>query len=174
MENSPNVLTLSRLLIRGLIGLNALYAFILAGLLIATLISPQLLFKALAGLEGGENWQTHAALRGVVTLGLIGALVTHRVLRELQGIVASVHIGDPFVAANAGRLRTIAWWVLTGEVLRIGVASLVWGASRYVPSIGQVHVGFSFAPWLAVLLLFVLASVFDQGARMRADLEGTV
>jgi hypothetical protein len=33
---------------------------------------------------------------------------------------------------------------------------------------------FSFAPWLAVLLLFVLAGVFAHGARMRADLEGTV
>jgi len=34
--------------------------------------------------------------------------------------------------------------------------------------------GFSFTPWLAVLLLFVLAGVFAQGARMRTDLEGTV
>jgi hypothetical protein len=34
--------------------------------------------------------------------------------------------------------------------------------------------GFSFAPWLSVLLLFVLAGVFTQGARMRDDLEGTV
>jgi hypothetical protein len=33
---------------------------------------------------------------------------------------------------------------------------------------------FSLAPWLAVLLLFVLAQVFDHGARMRDDLEGTV
>ena len=32
----------------------------------------------------------------------------------------------------------------------------------------------TFAPWLAVLLLFVLSGVFAQGARMRADLEGTV
>jgi hypothetical protein len=33
---------------------------------------------------------------------------------------------------------------------------------------------FSFAPWLAVLLLFVLARVFEHGAWMRAELEGTV
>ena len=33
---------------------------------------------------------------------------------------------------------------------------------------------FSVTPWIAVLLLFVLARVFDHGARMRADLEGTV
>jgi hypothetical protein len=28
--------------------------------------------------------------------------------------------------------------------------------------------------WLAVLLLFVLARVFEQGTRMREDLAGTV
>ena len=28
--------------------------------------------------------------------------------------------------------------------------------------------------WLLVLLLFVLARVFESGARMREDLEGTV
>jgi hypothetical protein len=28
--------------------------------------------------------------------------------------------------------------------------------------------------WLAVLMLVVLARVFEQGARMREDLEGTV
>ena len=34
--------------------------------------------------------------------------------------------------------------------------------------------GIALAPWLAVLLLFVLAQVFEHGARMRRDLEGTV
>ena len=34
--------------------------------------------------------------------------------------------------------------------------------------------GFSLTRWLAVLMLFVLARVFEQGARMREDLEGTV
>ena len=38
----------------------------------------------------------------------------------------------------------------------------------------DINWSFSFTPWLAVLLLFVLAQVFDRGARMRADLEGTV
>ena len=33
---------------------------------------------------------------------------------------------------------------------------------------------FSPTRWVAVLLLFVLARVFEQGARMREELEGTV
>jgi hypothetical protein len=37
-------------------------------------------------------------------------------------------------------------------------------------------IDWSFSPtrWVAVLLLFVLARVFEQGAQMREELEGTV
>jgi hypothetical protein len=33
---------------------------------------------------------------------------------------------------------------------------------------------FGLTGWIAVLMLFVLARVFHQGARMREELEGTV
>jgi hypothetical protein len=48
----------------------------------------------------------------------------------------------------------------------VRIASAVWEPGTYR--------AFSFTPWLSVLLLFVLAGVFAHGARMRADLEGTV
>ena len=38
----------------------------------------------------------------------------------------------------------------------------------------EIDFNFSVAPWLAVLLLFVLARVFAEGTRMRSDLDGTV
>ena len=38
----------------------------------------------------------------------------------------------------------------------------------------QLETTDTFHPWIAVLLLFVLARVFAQGARMREDIEGTV
>ncbi len=38
----------------------------------------------------------------------------------------------------------------------------------------RLDAGFSINGWLAVLLTFVLARVFAQGALMRDDLEGTV
>lgn len=38
----------------------------------------------------------------------------------------------------------------------------------------DVDAGFSMSGWLAVLLTFLLARVFAEGARMREDLEGTV
>ena len=38
----------------------------------------------------------------------------------------------------------------------------------------NVDAGFSISGWLAVLLSFVLAPAFAQGALMRQDLEGTI
>jgi hypothetical protein len=76
--------------------------------------------------------------------------------------------GDPFVLANAERLRACAWAVLGLEGLHLGVGAIY--------STMPFKLGWSFSPTglLAVLLLFVLAQVFAQGAAMRDDLEGTV
>ena len=55
------------------------------------------------------------------------------------------------------------------EVLRmivVAITAAVWEPGR----LG----GFSIAPWLAVLMLFVVSGVFAHGARMRVDLEGTI
>lgn len=173
MTAPPNVLPLTQRVLRLLVVLNALYALALAALLVGTVVMPDLLFRALVGLKGAGTWELHAALRAIVVIGLAGAWLVHAVLRALQAMVDTVHAGDPFVADNAGRLQAIAWYVLAGEVLRLLVGAIAWSVSHYVEPL-RMHVGFSVAPWLAVLLLFVLARVFDEGARMRADLEGTV
>ena len=95
------------------------------------------------------------------------------VLLQLRAIVDSVRVGDPFIVENARRLQAIAWSVLAGEGLRLVVVAIA--AAVTTPS-HPVNLGvrFSFAPWLAVLMLFVLAGVFAHGARMREDLAGTV
>lgn len=51
-----------------------------------------------------------------------------------------------------------------------GIAKAVSTASHPV----GIDAGFSIAGWLAVLLTFVLARVFAEGAHMRAEVEGTV
>src|SRR5260221_2860452 len=108
-------------------------------------------------------------LRAIVVVGLVGAAIVRTILRRLLAIVDTVRVGDPFILDNAGRLEAIPWHVLALEGLRVVVAAIAAGVSE-----PQRIAAFSFAPWLAVLLLFVLAGVFAQGARLRADLEGTV
>jgi hypothetical protein len=91
----------------------------------------------------------------------------------LVAIVETVRAGDPFVAANADRLRAIAW-VLLGLQFVSGVIGAI---GTFVSNPSQplhLDAGFSISGWLAVLLTFVLARVFAEGTRIRADLEGTV
>ncbi len=173
MTKSTNALALTHPLLRGLVILNSLYALGILTLFIASLVAGEALFRAL-GVKPGAGWpQMILGGRLIMLAGLAGAYVVHRILRKLQDIVETVSSGDSFVADNARRLQAIAWYVLAGEVLRLVIGALVLFASTPA-QILDVDVGFSLAPWLAVLLLFVLARVFEQGAHMRTDLEGTV
>jgi len=112
-------------------------------------------------------------LHAVAVVGLAAIPLNYAFLKQLLAIVATVRAGDPFVAANARRLRTIAWTLLALQLL-----SLVIGAIAKIVSTPahplDLDSGFSINGWLAVLLTSLLARVFAEGAHMREDLEGTV
>lgn len=172
-DASSNALALSRPLVRFLIVLNQVYAAGIVLLFLASFVAGDTLFGALGVREGAHRSQLILGMRTMMIVGVVAAGVVDRVLRQLLAIVDTVRVGDPFVASNAERLQAIAWWVLAGELLRIVIGAIAWAASTPAQSL-DVEVGFSLAPWLAVLLLFVLARVFAEGTRMRGDLEGTV
>jgi hypothetical protein len=168
-RTSAQALALARPVTRGLIVLNALYALALAGLLVWSFFIEGWPARPLGFDVVNAHPLLGHGLRAIVVVGLAGAAIAHTILRRLLAIVDTVRVGDPFILENAERLTAIAWRVLALELLRLVVAAIaatVWEAGRID--------AFSFAPWLAVLLLFVLAGVFAHGARMRADLEGTV
>jgi hypothetical protein len=122
----------------------------------------------------GEHGDTIIlGLRMIMIVGVAAAGVVDRVLRQLLALVDSVRAGDPFAASNARRLERIAWWVLAGEGLRLLIGAIALATTSSMPNL-DLDIDFSVAPWLAVLLLFVLARVFAEGTRMRGDLEGTV
>ena len=68
------------------------------------------------------------------------------------------------------RVLVIANWVMAAAILTLLLARAVAIPGRPL----DIDAGFSVNGWLAVLLTFVLARVFAEGARMRDDLEGTV
>lgn len=174
MHAPANSLALSRTAIRILIVLNLVYAAFILTLFVVSLIPGTILWDALGVLFPDEHRSRIVlGLRAVMVVGAIAAFVVDRVLRQLLAIVDTVRAGDPFVTDNARRLELIAWWVLAGELLRLLIGAIAWAATSGVQSL-DLNLGFSFAPWLAVLLLFVLSRVFEQGTRMRSDLEGTV
>lgn len=112
-------------------------------------------------------------LRVVAVLGLIAIPMNHGILKRLLAIVETVRAGDPFVAANAQRLRAIAWTLLSLQLLSLTIGAIGKAVSSPAHPV-RLEAGFSVSGWLAVLLTFLLARVFAEGSVMRDDLEGTV
>jgi hypothetical protein len=168
-RTSAFALAVARPVIRGLIVLNTIYGLVISGLLVFSFFIQGWPQRPLGFDLTHEHPMAGVGLRMIVVVGVVGAVIVYTVLRRVLQIVDTVRDGDPFILGNAKRIEAIAWSVAALEALRLIVASIaavVWEA-------GKIE-AFSFAAWLAVLLLFVLAGVFAQGARMRADLEGTV
>lgn len=166
---NDRALAVTRPLLQVLTGLNIVYSVLIFGLLAFSFFItgwPENPFGP-AWLETFPGSPT--GLRVVVLLGLVGAGVLHVVLRRLIAIVDTVLAGDPFIEANARRLEVIAWCVAGLEALRLVIVQVMQAA--FPPA---KLAGFAIAPWMAVLLLFVLVSVFRHGTRLRADLDGTV
>src|SRR5688572_16626290 len=112
-------------------------------------------------------------LRAIAVLGLVAIPLNHVVLKRLIAIVETVRGGDPFIAANASRLQAIAWALLALQILSLIIGAVAKAVSSPAHPL-DIDAGFSINGWLAVLLTFLLARVFAEGALMREDLEGTV
>jgi len=168
-RTSAQALSVARPLIVGLTVLNLLYAISITALLCSSFITEGWPWKALGFDLATMHAQAPNGLRAIMVIGIVVGAIVHTILRRLLAMVDTVRGGDPFVIDNARRLHVIAWSVLAIELLRLLVLAISTGVS--LP--GQMT-GLTPAPWLAVLLLFVLAGVFAHGARMRTDLEGTV
>jgi peptidoglycan biosynthesis protein MviN/MurJ (putative lipid II flippase) len=177
MHNStdrvPGALSLSRTVLRALVFLNIVYGLGILALLIASFVAPELAFEGLGVKDAPDRHVLVRGMRLIMGIGIAGAGIAHFILTRLGDIVATVGTGNPFVVDNADRLQRIAWAVLALEVLHLLVGWIARGSASASQPL-DINWSFSFTPWIAVLLLFVLARVFDQGARMRADLEGTV
>jgi len=108
----------------------------------------------------------------------VGALTSYfggflLILRNLRMIFRTLTIGDPFQPDNVRRLRQVGLIlaVVTGGVwLAQGVV-----AARLAPGVMERQ-GFGelLTPIFSVLVVFVLAEVFREGARLRRESELTI
>ena len=167
----PSALTTTRMVVRTLIVLNLLLGFGILVLFVASLVARDWVFSAL-GARGADTGLVVGG-RLIMLIGICATPLTHVLLTRLLAIVETVRGGDPFVAVNAARLQTTAWALLGLELLHLAVGAIAAAASSPLQPL-DLDWSFSISNWLAVLLLFVLARVFDYGTRMRDDLEGTV
>jgi len=172
-RSSPDTLTLSRRVLRALIVLNLVAGLFIMALLIATFIAEEWVMRALGAGPPAGNPTLYLGMRLIAVLGIAAVPVVHTILTRLQAIVETVRDGDPFITTNAARLQVIAWSVLGLELMHL-VVGLIAASVSTVAAPLDIDRGFSLTRWLVVLLLFVLARVFEQGALMRDELEGTV
>jgi hypothetical protein len=170
--SSSAALPLAYVLLRILVVLNWLMVPVILALLFV-IPNRQWIMSALDLSPSLEADRVVIGLRAIAGLGLASIPLHYAVLTRLLAIVETVRAGDPFVAANGDRLQTIAWVLLALQLFSLVIGAVAKSISTPAHPV-NLDAGFSINGWLAVLLTFLLARVFAEGARMRDDLEGTV
>jgi len=128
----------------------------------------------LEGIDALDNGVMAAAALAMA-LGLAALGLATRFVVRLRQIIDTVGQGDPFVAENAVRLTHMAWLTLVGQCLMI-LAGICggWINAHSDGDNFDLEMGVSLSGFLLSIILFILARVFREGTRMRAELEGTV
>ena len=103
----------------------------------------------------------------VFGLSIGGVLV---IVHSLRRIFMTLTAGDPFHPHNVQRLRLIGLMLAALELGRYAV----WGLSPIVPWVKRVEPNINLTAWFSVLVVFVLAEVFREGARLRREAELTI
>ena len=164
--------------------LDVVYFALWVGVAVLTLIAlgslflsfnPELLERVRASGEMDEMNITSAADLMPVMSGFIlafglstgGVLVIVHFLRQ---IFMTLTAGDPFHPDNVNRLRLIGAMLAALELGRYAV----WGVSRMLPIVSRVEPNLNLTAWFSVLVVFVLAEVFREGARLRREAELTI
>jgi hypothetical protein len=170
--SSSAALPISYVVLRILIVVNWLSGAAILALLV---VSPneQWIMSAFKLSPSPEAERLVMGMRAIAALGLVTIPLNYVVLKRLLAIVETVRGGDPFVPANATRLQTIARVLLTLQLFSLVIGAIAKAVSTPAHPL-KLDAGFSISGWLAVLLTFLLARVFAEGALMREDLAGMV
>jgi len=160
------------------IGVVALSVITLAALLLS--FNPDLM-DSLARGASSSNEGRNTAINELVTNGpsitsgllaaalyLAGILV---IVGSLRRIFTTLTAGDPFHPDNVARLRLIGLMLAGLELGRYAF----WAVSAWLlPGVGRIEPSMSLTAWFSVLVVFVLAEVFREGARLRREAELTI
>ena len=109
---------------------------------------------------------------GTVAMATLALGLTWLIINRLRKIFAALVSGDPFDPANVRWLRTIGA-ALAGIELT-GIILPLLAPRGPAESLGMEGPNIDVTAWLGVLIVFILAEVFREGARMRDDTRMTV
>ncbi|HLI64933.1 MAG TPA: DUF2975 domain-containing protein [Caulobacteraceae bacterium] len=122
-----------------------------------------------AGAPGGAL--TGPEIAGELLVGGLYAGGVLAIVGQLRRLFATLTAGDPFHPANVRRLRTIGLLLAA-----LGVLEMVRYPLTLLDAKLATHRDLTpnVTTWFAVLVVFVLAEVFREGARLRHDAELTI
>ena len=146
-------------------------AVVVVGVPIAVLTSGRLSYEspAFTFIATGDNWPIIVGALTLVAAVLAGLLIIVQCLRR---VFHTLTIGEPFQEENVRRLRVIGFTLA-------GLEGLTYLANVVGPQLATVHRGRidwwpDFTAWFAILVVFVLAEVFREGARLRREADLTI
>lgn len=146
----------------------AALATLLAAALLAVLLPGDIDF--LRGLaSGGARGPVLSA--GLLAFALYVGVVLF-IIERVRRIFATLTAGDPFHPDNVARLRSIGFGLAALELINY-VTNLVSGWV-FRDQFKSMRFPFNPTAWFAVLVVFVLAEVFREGARLRREAELTI
>ena len=158
--------------------LDVVYAALWIGVVVVTLMvvaallftfNPDLLDDiSLSSGQLASRWPAVTGGLAAASLYMAGVLVIVGCLRR---IFTTLTAGDPFHPDNVRRLRLIGAILAALELGRYAF----WGLSAWMlTGIGRNRPTLSLTAWFSVLVVFVLAEVFREGARLRREAELTI
>ena len=121
--------------------------------------------------------QAYWLVIGAFALVMTAIWLAIRFFEALNEIIISVDSGEPFDPANARRLRRMGWLAVAGQAIFIPIGGIATWLTPYLERLGNevdLDIGLDPGALLLILVLFILARVFERGAELRTDLEGTV
>ena len=140
-------------------------------MLFASLVIPDFAAGFIDGLSENDNDRRPLLLneRASYLAAFVATLSTWWILNRLRRMFLAVNTGDAFERANVGRLQGVGLGLIgvqvSAAILALTIPEGIVSDLNY-----QVDLG----AWLGILIVFMLAEVFRQGAAMRDDQQMTV
>jgi hypothetical protein len=140
-----------------------------AGLLVGAMLA--LLLPTDLGVWSWFSTRGPKLAGGLMAIGASAALLLF-IIERVRRIFATLIVGDPFHPSNVVRLRAIGFSLAALELTSYATRLIAgWAFAERERS---EHFPFNPTVWFAVLVVFVLAEVFREGARLRSEAELTI
>ena len=154
------------------------FAGCVIGLLAAIVVIPLLPLNADISINGQSDPEiVRRFVRGpaiplLIAAGILYLGVFVIIVGRLRQIFATLTRGDPFQPLNVQRLRVIGASLIALEVMNLVVPRQL---RRLFPGdFSEIDRGVSLTGVFSILVVFVLAEVFREGARLRREAELTI